>query len=76
MTREKAEGEEAQQRTIGVTGQGIDGIDERRGVDLPEQQDEEHEEEAHGDMRLLSERLIVRLPADVHTKAGGQRCQR
>jgi len=33
---EKTKGKKAQQRTIGVTGQSIDGIDERGRVDLPE----------------------------------------
>ena len=75
LLSEESEGEESQQRPVGVACQRVDGVDQRGGVKLSEQQDEEHEEEAHGDVRLLSKHLIIRFPEDVDAEAGGQRGQ-
>lgn len=71
-TGEESEGEEPQQRTVGIAGDGIDGVDERRGVQGAEEKDEEHEEETHRDMRLLTEPLVACLTADIHAVARGE----
>ena len=72
---EESKDEKAQQGTIGITGQRIDGIDKRGGVECPEQEDKHHEDQAHHHMHLFSQRLIVWLTTDVHAEAGGERSQ-
>ena len=67
--------EKAQQGAIGITGQCIDGIDKRGGVECPEQEDKHYEDQAHHHMHLFSQRLVVRLSTDVHAEAGGERSQ-
>ena len=68
--REESEGKQSQQRTIGGTGQYIDGVNQLGGVQLSEQQDKQHEEATHDDMHLLPKCLIIRLPTDIHTETG------
>ena len=70
---EETKREEAKQRAVGIACQDIDGIDERSGIDLSEQKDEQHEETTHGDVCPLSKRLILRLSADIHAETGSQR---
>ena len=71
-TGEESEGEETQQRTVSIAGDGIDGVDERRGVQGTEEEDEEHEEETHRDVRLLTEPLVACLSPDIHAVARGE----
>ncbi len=72
---EESEGEEAEQGAVGVGGEDIDGIDERRGVDGPEQEDEQDEDEADDDVHVLAQPFVVGLAADIDAIAGGKRCQ-
>ena len=64
-------GEEPEQRTVGIAHHRIDGINERRVVDIAEQQDEKHKKQAHDHVRTLTEALIGRTLTDIHTIAGG-----
>ena len=72
---EETEDEESQQWTVGITGYGIDGVDERCGVDGSEQEDKKNEEDADSHMHTFSQQLIVWLTTDIHAVAGGERRQ-
>ena len=71
-TGEESEGKESQQRAIGVAHNGVDGIDERRGVDHPDQQDAGHEEYAHGYMYPTPQTFVGRSAADIDAVAGSE----
>ena len=51
---EKSEGEESQQRSVGVGCKDVNSIDERCGVDGMEQENKDYEDEADDNMHTLA----------------------
>lgn len=69
---EEPEHKQPEQGTIGVACQDIDGVNQRGGVELSEQKDEENEEQTHDDVRSFPEFLITRFSSYIYTIAGCQ----
>ena len=72
---EESEGEKTQQRTVCVRCYRIYGIDERCGVDGPEEDDEYHEDHTDGNVHPFAKAFVAWLTTDVYTVAGGKGCQ-
>ena len=70
--REQAEGEKTKQGAIGVGDDGVDGIDERRGVDGMDKKDGSCQQHAHGQMGPTAQPLVVRTVTQVVAVAGGK----
>lgn len=69
---EQSKGEEAEQRTIGVGGDGIDGIDDAGPVHQAEGEDNEEHNHTHGNMYATTQTFISRAVEEINTGAGGQ----
>ena len=69
-------GKKAEQGTVGVAANDVDGINQTGGIDSLEQQDEQHEDGTDGNMRALAETFVVLPFHDIDAVDGGQRGQR
>ena len=69
-------GKKAEQGTVGVAANDVDGINQTGGIDGLEQQDEQHKDAAHGNMCAFAEAFVVLAFHDIDAVDGGQRGQR
>ena len=65
-------GKKAEQGTVGVAANDVDGINQAGGIDGLEEQDEHHEEGTDGNMRALAEAFVVLAFHDIDAVDGGQ----
>ena len=72
---EQGEGEEPKERSVGITTEHIDGIDDTRCIYSPEKQDKAEEEKTAEEMDPATQRHIVLPTIDINTTACGESCQ-
>ena len=65
---EQTEGKQAQQRTVSIRAEDVDGIYHARRIDRLESDDEEHEDESHQQMHTLAKLHIILLAQNIHAQ--------
>ena len=73
---EQGEGEKSQQRTVGVSDEGVDDVDEGICLAEAEDKDTQGKEQRHNEVRRLAQAFVVGSLADVNAEGGGEGSQR
>ena len=74
-SNEEGVGEETEEGTVGVTDEGVDGVDETLGASDTEQEDKHDEDGTHRQMGTLTQPFVVGALHDVDTEYRGERGQ-